>query len=59
MEEEIIKNLFITHPAAKEVYRDANGSYWISKETAFAQSKGGKVTTFKRSEYIKTSKTEE
>ncbi len=58
MEEKDIKALFDSHPDAKELYQDANGICWTKKETAVSQSQGGKVTTLKRADYIKTSKTE-
>jgi hypothetical protein len=58
MEEKDIKVLFNSHPEAKELYLDANGICWTKKETAINQSEGGKVTTLKRADYFKTSKTE-
>jgi|WetSurMetagenome_2_1015567.scaffolds.fasta_scaffold02807_10 hypothetical protein len=58
MEEKDIRALFNSHPEAKELYLDANGICWTKKEIAVTQSKGEKVTTLKRSDYLKTSKTE-
>jgi hypothetical protein len=57
-ESENIKQIFSSHPDAKELYQDTNGIVWASKETAEAQSKGSKVKTIKRSDYFKISKTE-
>lgn len=58
MKEDPIKKLFDSYPDAKELYQDANGVVWTSKETAEAQCRGSKVKTIKRSEYYKISKTE-
>lgn len=54
MSRDIIKDLFIQYPEAKELYQDARGNLWVIKTTA--ETQGGKVTVIKRSDYFKTEK---
>ncbi|MCG8701263.1 MAG: hypothetical protein MI922_24630 [Bacteroidales bacterium] len=39
------KKIFNMYPTAKEIYKDSNGNYWLSKITAVAQSSDNKCET--------------
>ena len=54
-----IEGLFIQRPKVKYLYEDEKGNFWTSENTAEEQCKAtGIVTKHKRTDYIKTNKTD-